>query len=136
MDEREGHETRLTEIGSELEVKRAAAADELSALDKEGADVERELAIARSERETLVEKVERDLLRMYNRICRARRFPALVSLHGSACGGCFGHLPPQVVRLVTHEGMLHLCENCGLLVYDSGGAVESAEGLAEPVDDR
>lgn len=126
MEQRETVEGRIAEIDAELEQKRAAAADRLRELEQEGGSVEREMAALESRRVGMVRDVEPSVYRLYDRLRRGRRFPALVPLKGHACGVCHSRLPHQVVREITHDGSLHPCENCGVLVYASIGL--------EPVD--
>jgi len=117
MERRETIEGRIGEIDGELEQKRTAAADRLRELEEERGSVEREMAALESRRVGMVSDVEPGVYRMYDRLRRGRRFPALVPLRGHACGVCHGRLPHQVVREITHDGSLHPCENCGVLVY-------------------
>lgn len=117
MERRETIEGRIAEIDGELEQKRAAAADRLKELDEEAASIQREVAALESRRQGMVGDVDPGVYRLYDRLRRGHRFPALVPLKGMACGACFGSLPPQVVREITHEGSLHPCEACGVLVY-------------------
>ncbi len=128
----EEHEKRIGELDQELTAKRAAAADEVASLDAETAEIERAIQGKRARREDLAADVDRNLYRMYDRLRRGRRFPALVPLRGRACGACHGALPPQVIREITHEGALHPCENCGVLVYVAPeGAPAGASGPRE-----
>jgi predicted nucleic acid-binding Zn-ribbon protein len=117
MDAIERDTARLAEIGVELTEKREAAREELESIDSESAAIEEQLATEEHRRNLVAEKVEDRLYRVYDRMRRAQRFPALVPLRGSACGSCHGHFPPQVVREVTHHGTIHTCEACGVLVY-------------------
>jgi predicted nucleic acid-binding Zn-ribbon protein len=117
MDAIERDTSRLAEIEVELTEKREAARDELESIDSESAALEQQLATEEHRRNLVAETVEDHLYRVYDRLRRAQRFPALVPLRGSACGSCHGHFPPQVVREVTHHGTIHTCEACGVLVY-------------------
>jgi predicted nucleic acid-binding Zn-ribbon protein len=117
MAEREEHDGRITALDAELGEKRGATAAALEALTAEEAEIDREVAHARERRERIAAEVEPGVYRMYDRLRRARRFPALVPLRGRACGSCHSALPPQVLREITHEGALHVCEACGVLVY-------------------
>ena len=117
MERREAIDLRIREIDTELEHKRAAAADKLKELDEERGSVEREMAALDSRRNGMVSEVSPNLYRLYDRLRRGRRFPALVPLRGNACGACHGRLPPQVIREIQHDGSLHPCENCGVLIY-------------------
>ena len=117
MERREVIEGRIGEIDGELVQKRAAAADRLAELAQELGFVQREIAALEDRRKGMVAEVEPALYRLYDRLRRGRRFPALVALKGHACGACYGQLPPQVVREIRHGGSLHPCENCGVLIY-------------------
>lgn len=132
MGIREENDARLEEIRAELVTRREAARDTLEALAAEAADLERRLVEVNARRTSQVEGVDAVHLRMYDRLRRRRRFPALVALKGHACGSCFGSMPPQVVQEVTHDGTLHLCEACGAIVYsDAALTAGSAAGLGE-----
>jgi hypothetical protein len=117
MTAREEGERRIGEIDAELEVKRAAAADALEELEREAAEIERALEADRVRRDAALTGVDARLLRLYDRLRKARRFPALVPLRGQACGACHNRMPPQVVQEIRHTGSLHVCEACGVLVY-------------------
>jgi predicted nucleic acid-binding Zn-ribbon protein len=117
MELREEHEKRLAEIASDLAGKRSAAAAELKALTAEEADLEGKLVERRASRDAVAAEVDDRFLQLYDRLRRGNRFPALVPLRGQACGACHGRLPPQIVREITHDGTLHPCEGCGVLVY-------------------
>jgi predicted nucleic acid-binding Zn-ribbon protein len=117
MERREAIEARIAEIDAELEQKRAAAADRLGELEQEMGFVQREMAALEQRRQGMVSEVEPGVYRLYDRLRRGRRFPALVPLKGHACGACHSRLPPQVVGEITHRGSLHPCEACGVLIY-------------------
>jgi predicted nucleic acid-binding Zn-ribbon protein len=129
MERREAIDGRIGEIDVELEQKRTAAAERLGELDEEMGFVTREIDALESRRQGMVGDVDPGLYRLYDRLRRGRRFPALVPLRGTACGACHGQLPPQVIREITHDGSLHPCENCGVLIYVSHGS-ETADDAA------
>lgn len=117
MAAREEHEAWLEEIRARLAETREAARETLQALDAEAAEIDHRLQVTTSRRAALAVDVDPDVLRLYDRLRRRRRFPALVALKGRACGACFGAMPPQVVQEILHDGALHPCEACGVLVY-------------------
>ena len=129
MTVREESERRIGEIDAELEVKRAAAADALEDLEREAAEVERALEADRTRRQAALTGVDKRLLMLYDRLRKARRFPALVPLRGQACGACHNRMPPQVIQEIRHSGSLHVCEACGVLVYaESEAPAEARSG--------
>ncbi len=128
MSEREESERRLAEIDVELEEKRAAAANELADLSREEEEIERTLEMERSRRGQMERAVDKNLLRLYDRLRRVNRFPALIALRGQACGSCHNQMPPQVVQEIKHSGSLHVCEACGVLVYAEETSAAEAAG--------
>lgn len=131
MESREDHDRRLAEIANELEERRAEARDALDALAAEEAEVERAIEVERVRRAEAVAGIDKQLYRLYDRLRRGKRFPALVPLKGQACGACFGRMTPQVVREITHEGVLHPCEACGVLVYAEPEPVEAGSAAGQ-----
>lgn len=125
MERREEHEARLGEIDAELERRRAEAKDALEALEAEEGELDAAIARGRERRRRAVEGVDDRLFRLYDRLRRGKRFPALVPIKDNACGACYGRLPPQVVREIRHEGSLHPCEACGVLVYAEPAPAEA-----------
>jgi len=116
LQERLGREaveadTRLRPQEAEAKVQEAAAAEELRALE---VDVE----AARSERETVVRDVPRDLLAQYGRLLKGRGGLA-VALVGSngICSGCRVTLTPQRFNEVRQSSLILVCENCGRFLY-------------------
>ena len=115
----------------EAEIKRVEAviAGALAQLDREAAEIDRALEADRIRREGALPTVDGRLLRLYDRLRRAQRFPALVPLRGQACGSCHNRMPPQVVQEIRHSGSLHVCEACGVLVYaESEAPAEARSG--------
>jgi uncharacterized protein len=116
LQERLGREVvegdaRLRPQEAEARVQEAAAAEELRALE---VDVE----AARSERESVVRDVPRDLLVQYARLLKGRAGLA-VALVGSngICSGCRVTLTPQRFNEVRQSSQILVCENCGRFLY-------------------
>jgi predicted nucleic acid-binding Zn-ribbon protein len=116
LQERLGREVveadaRLRPHEAEAKVQEAAATEELRALE---VDVE----AARSERESVVRDVPRDLLVQYARLLKGRAGLA-VALVGSngICSGCRVTLTPQRFNEVRQSSQILVCENCGRFLY-------------------
>jgi uncharacterized protein len=73
---------------------------------------------ARSERESVVRDVPRDLLVQYARLLKGRAGLA-VALVGSngICSGCRVTLTPQRFNEVRQSSQILVCENCGRFLY-------------------
>lgn len=128
MSEREESERRLAEIDVELEERRAAAANQLADLAREEVEIEGTLDMERSRRGEMEHAVDKNLLRLYDRLRRVNRFPALIALRGQACGSCHNRMPPQVVQEIKHSGSPRVCEACGVLVYAEEISAAEAAG--------
>jgi predicted nucleic acid-binding Zn-ribbon protein len=44
----------------------------------------------------------------------------MVSIIDSACGGCYGQLPPQTVIEIKENKQILTCPNCGVLQFWDG----------------
>jgi len=47
----------------------------------------------------------------------SRRWPPVVALEGSACGGCHLTQPPAVSHTVRRNNSLVICQSCGRILY-------------------
>jgi predicted nucleic acid-binding Zn-ribbon protein len=102
----------LEELGKELKERQA----ELDRVNKEHEDEELKL---KHEREKLVVRIEKNDLKLYERIRKALGGKAVVPVRRNACGGCFKRVPPQVSVELRKNSKLMACEHCGrLLVSD------------------
>lgn len=67
--------------------------------------------------ETIRSLVTPRILKHYDRLTKGRA-PALVSVEGDTCQGCFMKLPTQFVQKVRNDtDHLHTCTNCSRYVY-------------------
>ncbi len=69
------------------------------------------------ERQTKLTDITPTRLSEYDRIYKARNGLAVVPIMGSACGGCGGFIPPQIVSEVRAGKGPHTCESCGRFLY-------------------
>ncbi len=69
-----------------------------------------------TERQKISEGVDRDFLKKYQTVQKARG-NAVVELHGGSCSGCHMAIPPQLnIRILKQEEMI-LCPNCNRILY-------------------
>jgi len=102
----------LEELKKELKERQA----ELDRVNKEHEDEELKL---KHEREKLTVRIEKNDLKLYERIRKALGGKAVVPVRRKACGGCFKRVPPQVSVELRKNAKLMTCEHCGrLLVSD------------------
>ena len=82
------------------------------------AQVEQELAIVRTERESRARELPRPLLADYEKILKARAGVAVVAVNSAAvCGGCRVAIRPQAIQELKAASNLMLCESCGRYLY-------------------
>lgn len=131
---------RVNDFEKELEsfeAKAELARGDLKTLEAEIADLQRELAERRNElevvhrdheeeelklrheREKLVVRIDKNDLRTYERIRKAKEGTAVVPVRRNACGGCYKRVPPQKVLELRKNARVMICEHCGrILVSD------------------
>lgn len=109
----------LEELKKELKERQT----ELDHVNKEHEDEELKL---KHEREKLAVRIEKNDLRLYERIRKALGGKAVVPVRRNACGGCFKRVPPQVAVELRKNAKLMTCEHCGRLLV-SDDIVESIQ---------
>lgn len=98
-----------------LEELRQAQEQARASLDADSADLQRQLAEKRRDRDEKAARVPRALLSRYDRIAR-RHVHAVFPLRGHSCGHCDTTLPLQR-RSAMRSGATEICEGCGVLLY-------------------
>ncbi len=73
----------------------------------------------RNDRQKVVSKIAKIDLASYERIRKAKKGKAIVSVKRGACGGCFNRVPPQMILELKQNSRIYTCEHCGrILVSD------------------
>jgi predicted nucleic acid-binding Zn-ribbon protein len=109
---------QIEELDKVLEEKRAALAEVSKSTEAEEQKY-------RHERQKIVVRIPKPDLATYERIRKAKRGRAIVSVKRGACGGCFNRVPPQKILELRQNNKVFTCEHCGrILVSDE--IVESA----------
>jgi predicted nucleic acid-binding Zn-ribbon protein len=52
---------------------------------------------------------------------------AVVRVKRSACGGCYGRVPPQILLELRQNNRLYTCEHCGRIIVSDEVAEASAQ---------
>lgn len=69
--------------------------------------------------EKIANKIDDRLLNAYNRTRKSyKNGLAVVYVERNACGGCFGHVPPQTQVEIKQQKKITLCEHCGRILVD------------------
>jgi len=70
-----------------------------------------------SDRKNQIVNVDKSILSQYTRINNARDGLSVVSISGSACGGCGAFVPPQIVSEVRAGKGTRTCDSCSRFLY-------------------
>ena len=112
------HEMRL----DELEKSAAKTAEDLqpqiSEIETEQNEVADQLKILQDKRANAVQHVDKNSMRLYERVRSGKRKTALAPLTAQgACGNCFNVLPLQEQSEIRSGNSLRRCEGCGIILY-------------------
>jgi hypothetical protein len=130
----EGIAAELTELTAKRDEQYAGIERCRAELAVRTQEVDAELASCRKRRAELEARVDRRILRRYDRV-RTRFADAVVKVENEACTGCHVSLPPQVyINLLKGEEFMD-CPNCmRILFHDAGeGDAEADDVDAEKV---
>jgi hypothetical protein len=104
-------ETELKDLTEDLSKRR----EKLESAISESAD---EKSVLERERQDRVDKIDLNIVSVYDRVMGARDGLAVVHVEGTGCGGCGAHIPPQTVTEVRAETRIHRCDICGRFLYN------------------
>ena len=104
---------KIEELQSSLSLNK----DELSSTMAETENEQNELEKKRS---TLYKNIDSGKLDIYQRISKGRDGVGMESIIGSACGGCYSQLPPQIVIEIKKNININTCPNCSMLLFWDG----------------
>lgn len=79
-------------------------------------EAEAALTSLRAEKEELVKSIDRDYLKKYEMVRKARGY-ALAEVHNSSCSGCHMTIPAQLAITVLKQEELVVCPNCLRMLY-------------------
>jgi len=70
-----------------------------------------------SDRKNHILDIDESMLNQYSRIQNARGGLSVVSITGSACGGCGAFIPPQIITEVRTNTLARNCDSCSRFLY-------------------
>ena len=73
-----------------------------------------------SNRKILYKGIEPTYLHQYETLRNAREGGGIASIIGSACGGCYSQLPPQIVIEIKENKQTITCPGCSILQFWDG----------------
>ena len=95
--------TDLTSRRGKLESAIAESGDKKETLEKE--------------RQNKREEIPQTILSRYDRILKAKKGLAVVSVDGKACEGCGAAIPPQKISYVKMKNNIYNCDICGRFLF-------------------
>ena len=107
------HELVLMEVEERIRDTRVGTAGEREA-------IEREIATARSKRDSSARDVSSRLLTAYDRLRRRGRGSPLAEIRNASCGACNTAIPMQRRNQILSGLVIEACEGCGVLLYAAG----------------
>ncbi|MEP7066552.1 MAG: hypothetical protein ABI889_11005 [Gemmatimonadota bacterium] len=109
----DGQQKALDELDARQKEERAAQA-------AERAEIDGELAKAKSIRDERAAHVPKNILLKYERILSRNTSNVLYPLRGQACGRCDTAIPMQRRNAIAAGRAIDVCEACGVLLYAAG----------------
>ena len=107
----ESMESDLTGLSDDLSKRRQKLETAIS----ESAD---EKSVLEKEKQARIDKIDLNIMSVYDRVMDARGGLAVVPIVGSGCGGCGAHIPPQTLTEVRANTGIHRCDICGRFLYN------------------
>jgi predicted nucleic acid-binding Zn-ribbon protein len=102
-----------------IEKSQQALADKREALQALIGENEGEEQKLHEQRRKVIQRVDKQLLKVYERIREnVRNKLAVVVVKREACGGCFNKVPPQKQADIKEKKNIIVCEHCGRIIAD------------------
>ncbi len=117
MDQVEQIKGQLQMEREALKSKEATLHAAVARIEEETRNIQASIQQLQSQRESLVPKVDRQVLSRYERILEHHEGLALVPVRKQACGGCNMVLPHQKINEIQMAEQLIICESCARILY-------------------
>jgi predicted nucleic acid-binding Zn-ribbon protein len=103
------HEADFAALQEHVSTEEKAARDKM-------AEIEKQIAAERKDREVAAARVRPDVLKKYSAI-RMRRGLAMAPVKNGTCQGCNMNIPPQVFNQLQRGDTIELCGTCNRIIY-------------------
>ncbi len=118
MEATEAAENQLKERAPEVEKLRGEMEASFKVFDEQVQQQQKELEVARLDRERLLKELPKSMSTLYNRIsARIRDGVAVAEARNGACTACYMALRPQVMADVRRGDEVITCDNCNRILY-------------------
>lgn len=115
---------RVEAAENDVDVAKKAFAEDKKRVDAEKGkveaakkEIEAKFVEFQEKRKTIVPMIDKEILSRYDRILNNKDGMALVPVKGDNCGGCFVHLPPQVINEIRMKEEIVYCERCARMLF-------------------
>ena len=117
FDEIDAGNKKISKEKEFLKSEEAKFNEEKKKFAEEISRIEAELGSLKKQREELAAKVDKVILKKYERIVRSKDGLAVVAIVNEVCQGCFRTMPPQVTNEVKMNNELVFCDSCARILY-------------------
>lgn len=117
MEKADGLKEKLTLAQQALAQTQEVVNEDIALLDVKAGETKKRLEELLTERETLIQPIDGNLLALYDRLRSTKGSDAVAPLKGSQCGGCHMKVTSSTVTNVNAENAVSQCENCGRILY-------------------
>jgi uncharacterized protein len=112
------HDMRLEELEKAAAKATEDVRPQIEELEAQQNEVAEQLNILKDKRSTQATQMDKNAVRLYDRVRSGKRKTALAPLTAQgACGNCFNVLPLQEQSEIRSGNSLRRCEGCGIILY-------------------
>ncbi|MDD5505069.1 MAG: C4-type zinc ribbon domain-containing protein [Candidatus Omnitrophica bacterium] len=91
--------------------------EQTALVEKDISNIKSDIEQLNAKRQQIVPLLDGKLLAEYERILLGRDGQALARIVNGACGGCYMHMPSQVINEIKMKQAIIKCENCQRMLY-------------------
>ena len=117
MEQAERSQKEQARLTKEADGAKKLADEQITQLGLREANLERELAELKSNREAVAVAVDVGVRARYERLAKSRGENVLVGVQHGVCGGCHMKLPPQTLVACQSDQDVVTCNSCGRILY-------------------
>lgn len=112
------HDVRLEELQKSAAKTAEDLQPQIAEIEGEQSEAADQLKILQEKRANAVQHLDKNSVRLYDRVRSGKRKTALAPLTAQgACGNCFNVLPLQEQSEIRSGKSLRRCEGCGIILY-------------------
>jgi predicted nucleic acid-binding Zn-ribbon protein len=120
MEQAEQAQAEVEQKKARLSRDETQIQEQLENLKTRQANLEREIAAVRGDRQALAAAIAPAWLARYNYVLDHKKDKALVAIENNACSQCHMTLPPQVIHDTRRAEDIVACSFCGRILYWTG----------------